>query len=174
MTSPRRNKSSRPLPADAVNRDLQAILDAFRVIVEDLRKSSADLQRTHGRTIAQLYVLRNLASGASRTINELAAATHTHQSTVSVVVKRLASDRLVRCSPAPADRRNVLVSITAAGIAAIRSCPPLTQERLVEAIAALGARETARLARHMRVIAKHLLPSGHPAMFFELPPDRRR
>jgi DNA-binding MarR family transcriptional regulator len=64
-------------------------IDAFRAIVQALRSASRDVERRTGVSAAQLFALHELALHSGASINELAAITYTHQSSVSVVVQRL-------------------------------------------------------------------------------------
>jgi hypothetical protein len=68
--------------------DVRALLDAIRRIVQSLHASSRDSQSTTGLSTAQLFVLRTVEGSGGLSINDLAARTFTHQSSVSVVVSR--------------------------------------------------------------------------------------
>ena len=76
------------------------VLDAMRRIVQALRESSRWAERHVGLSGAQLFVLQTLAETPGLSVNELAERTHTHQSSVSVVVSRLAA-RLVERGTRP-------------------------------------------------------------------------
>jgi DNA-binding MarR family transcriptional regulator len=80
-------------------------LDAIRRIISVLRRSSRLAESEVGIGGAQLFVLQQLATAPARSINELAERTYTHQSSVSVVVRRLVKQRLVERRPGPDDRR---------------------------------------------------------------------
>jgi DNA-binding MarR family transcriptional regulator len=60
------------------------VLDAVRRIVQALRESSRQAERQVGLSGAQLFVLQKLAESPASSVNELAARTHTHQSSVSL------------------------------------------------------------------------------------------
>src|SRR5262245_47049882 len=100
--------------------DIRLALDAFRRIVQTLRSSSALAEREVGLTSAQLFALQQLAAMPGASINDLAARTFTHQSSVSVVVRRLAGRRFVAKVPASDDRRRVSIALTDAGRALLR------------------------------------------------------
>jgi len=76
-------------------RETRAILDAVRRIVRALHESSRAAEKTLGVTGAQLFVLQTLADVPGLSLNALAEQTHTHQSSVSTVVSRLAERGLV-------------------------------------------------------------------------------
>ena len=89
-----------------IDPEIKITLDALRRIVKELRVSSRSVERTHGVSSAQLFVLQKLnESTVPLSINELADRTQTHQSSVSVVVSRLAEDGWVLRQPSPKDGR---------------------------------------------------------------------
>src|SRR6188508_2107958 len=69
--------------------ETRAILDAVRRIVRDLHESSRASEKQVGLSGAQLFVLQTLAQSPGASLNDLAARTHTHQSSVSTVVAKL-------------------------------------------------------------------------------------
>jgi DNA-binding MarR family transcriptional regulator len=64
---------------------------------------------------AQLLVLDKLADAPAQSVNDLAERTLTHQSTVSVVVKRLVRRGLVRRQRSQTDGRRTELALTTAG-----------------------------------------------------------
>jgi DNA-binding MarR family transcriptional regulator len=150
------------------SRETTVVLDHLRRIVRTLRESSRAAEARLGVTGAQLFVLRALAAGEPSSLNEVAARTHTHQSTVSVVVKRLVARRLVRRATAAADARRVQLTLTARGRAVLARAPLAAQDGLVAGLEALPAAYRRRLAEALaRVVAAMGLDAAAPAMFFE-------
>jgi DNA-binding MarR family transcriptional regulator len=149
--------------------DARVALDAFRVIVQALRVGRAgDDERGLGS--AQLFALRQIAEHPDSSINEVAALTYTHQSSVSVVIQRLARQQLVAKVASSHDRRRQRLAITAKGRRLLSRAPVAIQERLIAAIAALPAADRRALARSLAAIARQVGPYGrasHPPMFFE-------
>ncbi|MEZ5319475.1 MAG: MarR family transcriptional regulator [Vicinamibacterales bacterium] len=146
---------------------VQAVLDGVRRVVQGLHESSRDSERRCGLSTAQLFVLQRLAQAAPASINELAARTHTHQSSVSVVISRLVDRGLVRRATDPADRRRRLLTLTAAGRRRLRSAPALTQDRLIAAVLRLSPATRRTVARALDGMAGAMRVRGAPAMFFE-------
>lgn len=143
-------------------------LDHLRRIVQALRESSRASERQLGVSGAQLFVLQTLAKNSALSLNGLAERTHTHQSTVSVVVKRLVLQQLVQSRPAADDRRKVELELTPRGSALLRRAPAATQDRLVAGLRALSARERASLTATLGKLARAVqLDAGPPNMFFE-------
>ena len=68
--------------------EMTRVIDSIRLLVKALRDSGRDAEQKLGITSAQLYVLQALRDHPA-SINELAARTCTHQSSVSMVVARL-------------------------------------------------------------------------------------
>src|SRR3954452_10008879 len=101
-----------PKPRDP---QLMGTLDAIRRIIRILRRSSRQSEQQVGIASAQLFVLPQLADEPAGSINDLAARTYTHQSSVSVVVRRLVEQGLVARQPSTGDRRRRELMHTAAG-----------------------------------------------------------
>ena len=148
--------------------DTQTVLDAFRRIVQALRESSRWSERYVGLSGAQLFVLQKLAEAPGVSINELAARTHTHQSSVSTVVTRLEQNGLVRRARAGHDGRSVTLSLSPRGKRAAEQAPDVPQERLISAIEKLTSTRRRQLAAVLTEVAKDMNSMDHaPVMFFE-------
>ena len=144
------------------------VLDHLRRIVQALRESSRASERLLGVSGAQLFVLQTLAKSRALSLNALAERTQTHQSTISVVVKRLVAERLVQSRPSPSDRRRVELELTPRGSALLRRAPAAAQDRLIAGVQALSARERASLATTLAKLAAGMrLKAAPPSMFFE-------
>ena len=150
--------------------EVRAALDAFRRIVQALRVGARDGERGTGLSSAQLFALQQIAEHPGASINDVAALTFTHQSSVSVVIQRLVAQRLVAKVAASHDRRIQHLELAAAGRRVLRRVPVVVQERLIAAIAALPAVERRRFARTLGDVARLVTPKGaaqHPPMLFE-------
>lgn len=153
----------------------QAILDSIRLIVRAVRVSSASTERRVGISVAQLFVLQQLQARDGLSINELARATLTHQSSVSVVVSKLAARRLVRRATSGQDRRRTVISLSAKGRLALERAPGAVQVRLIAGLGALSEDDVTRLAR---LLARWTRAAGiagtAPTLFGEAGRPRRR
>jgi DNA-binding MarR family transcriptional regulator len=155
--------------------EVQAVLDGIRRIVHGLRESSRLAEREVGLSGAQLFVLHTLSDTPSISVNELAARTHTHQSSVSTVVSRLVERGLVKRSRSGHDRRRAVLSLSARGARLAGMAPDMPQERLVHAIASLSAARRRMLSTALGALAAAMQGDRRPAtMFFEEPRERRR
>ncbi|MEZ4406465.1 MAG: MarR family transcriptional regulator [Polyangiales bacterium] len=114
-------------PASSRDRDVRASLDALRCMVQALRLASGQVERALSISMAQLFVLE-----------QLAAKTLTDPSSVSVVVQRLVARRLGSRRPDPADARRAQLRLTRSGRALHDRAPEPLQGRLVAALFALN------------------------------------
>ena len=151
--------------------DVQQVLDGIRRIVQALREASRESEHLTGLTAAQLFVLRRLSEMDGASINQLAARTFTHQSSVSVVVSRLVARKLVERRNDPRDRRRRRLTITGAGRRALMMAPAAAQERLIDAVVQLPGAARKTVARTLAAIADGMVAERTPSMFFE---DRAR
>ena len=146
----------------------RVVLDSIRRIVQSLRESSREAENRAGLSGAQLFVLRTAAESPGLSVSALAERTRTHQSSVSVVVARLARQGLVERRAAEGDARRAEIWLSPAGVETITNAPGTAQERLVAAVDALPAAERARLASTLEGLVREMaLGGGRPDMFFE-------
>jgi DNA-binding MarR family transcriptional regulator len=161
------SRSPAPRRADA-DADVTASLDAIRRIVRVLRLSSSATEKAHGVSLAQLFVLHELANGGPYSIADLSGRTATDPSSVSVVVARLVERGLAARSASAADARRAEIAITAAGRALLRKAPVPAQQRLISSIAALPKAERQSLAATLTtVVAAMGMGDETATMFFE-------
>lgn len=150
-------------------------MDALRRVVRVLRVSSTSVEKAHGVSGAQLFVLAELAAFGTFSIAELAARTATDPSSVSVVVARLVERGFVVRRISPDDARRAEVEITPAGRALLRKAPPPIQAKLFATLADLPEAELSALASGLgRVVAAIGAGEGAAPMFFEDEPARAR
>jgi len=166
----------RPRGASAADRATRDVLDAIRRIVRALRESSRAAERSVGIGAAQLFVLQRIAAAPGLSLNELAARTFTHQSSVSVVVSRLVERGLLtRTRGGGDDARRISISATPAGRALLARAPAAAQERLLAGLGLMGAGSRRQLAELLgRLVDSMALPDRNPPMFFEPAPGGGR
>lgn len=158
-------------------RETRAVLDAIRRIVQALRESSRSAERLAGLTGAQAFVLHRLAQAAPVSVDGFAAATRTHQRSVSAVVAALADRGLVRRAKTAEDARRMELTLTAEGRSLVARVPDVAQQRLIAAIDELPPARRHALASTLTALASAVAPvDGIPPMFFEerAPRGRRR
>ena len=119
------------------------------------------------------YVAVKLPAISGRKLSEIAdlrcsKRTRTHQSTVSVVVKRLVERGLVKRTPSAHDARCVELAATKRGLALLARAPLAAQDELIAGVERLTPAQRSALASslHALVVAMQL-DAEPPAMFFE-------
>jgi DNA-binding MarR family transcriptional regulator len=134
----------------AEQRTIAQIMDGIRTVVRALRINTRAIEKQMGISLAQLWVLQILAERPVDSLNELAVATATHQSSVSVVVRRLVERELVTRTTANRDKRRVRIELTDAGRSLLGKAPPTVQVSLVAGLRRMAPEARDHLARLMR------------------------
>jgi DNA-binding MarR family transcriptional regulator len=160
----------RERPEDPLN----AVVNALRRIIQAIRLSSSAVHDTFGVTGAQLFVLQQLAERPGASLRQLAEATLTDQSSVSVVVSRLVAAGYVARRVSPDDARRTELTLSDRGRALLRRGPRLAQTRLMASLRDTPSTQLRATARVLERAARAVSPTHAPApMFFE-PPDGKR
>jgi MarR family transcriptional regulator, lower aerobic nicotinate degradation pathway regulator len=155
--------------------ETRTVLDGIRRIVQSLRESSRWAEKYVGMSGAQLFVLQKLAESPGVSLNELAARTHTHQSSVSTIVARLVENGLVVRRPSPSDGRSVTLTLSPRGHKLAQRSPDAAQGRLIAGIERLTAARRRALAGALDALADAMdAADAEPAMFFEDRGQKRR
>jgi DNA-binding MarR family transcriptional regulator len=148
--------------------DTRAVLDSVRRIVRTLHESSRAAEKLVGLSGAQLFVLQKLGESPGMSLNDLAATTHTHQSSVSTVVSRLVDRGLVLRASSADDARRLELRLSAEGRRLASRAPDAAQARLIHAIERLPAGRRRSLARSLLALTNSMdLAGGEPVMFFD-------
>lgn len=151
------------------------VLDGLRRVLQALREGARAAESKLEISGAQLFVLQVVGSSSGLSLNELAAHTRTHQSSVSVVVTRLVDAGLLKRARAKDDARRMVLSLTPRSRKLLDKAPGAPQHRLIAAIDALPKSQRVVLARALRTISDAMeLPAETPEMFFEAPAKKRR
>jgi DNA-binding MarR family transcriptional regulator len=149
-------------------------LEGVRTLVAALSQSARAVERSTGVTNAQLFLLQQLATTDSLSVNDLAARARTQQSTVSIVVARLVRAGLASKRRSRDDGRVAVVSITAKGRRLVAHAPVPPTSELLRAIEALPTPRARALAGGLRALVDALGLSPSPVtMLFEHAPSRR-
>jgi DNA-binding MarR family transcriptional regulator len=145
--------------------DVQRVLDALRSIVQELRTSAASCEKRFGLSAAQLFVLHVLREEQDLSLGELSGRTMTHQSSVSVVVRKLEEKGLIVKALSEGDRRKLVLRLTPAGRRLASRAPKPVQESLIQQLQAMGRRDRRTLSE----LLERIRPRGldMPSMFFE-------
>ena len=109
-------------------------MNAIRSIVRALRVNTRAIELKMGISLAQLFVLQQLAERPANSLNELAERTATHQSSVSVVVRRLVERGFVSRSASATDKRRIEIAVTPSGRLLLAGAPTTVANQLVGAL----------------------------------------
>src|SRR6266567_2891094 len=118
-------------------------LNAVRGIVHALNVNSRAIELEMGISLAQLFVLQQLVDRPAASLNELAERTATHQSSVSVVVRRLVERGYVSRTSSSSDKRRIEIDVTPIGRALLAGAPTTIQMQLMTALRHMDAGEQA-------------------------------
>jgi DNA-binding MarR family transcriptional regulator len=152
------------------DRAINDALDAMRRIFRLLQLSARQAERELGISGAQLFVLQQLADGEAESLNQLAERTHTHQSSVSVVVRRLLERGLITRRASREDARRIVIALSTKGRDLLRRSGPAVQVRLIRAMGRLSPRQRDQLAALLRAVVNEMGLAGIPApMIFTQP-----
>ncbi|HVX39731.1 MAG TPA: MarR family transcriptional regulator [Gemmatimonadaceae bacterium] len=121
-------------------------LNVIRSVVRALNLNTRAIEQQSGISLAQLFVLEQLAQHPASSLTDLAERTATHQSSVSVVVQRLVDRGFVNRTRSASDRRFVEIVITDAGRDVLASAPETVQVKLLNGLHRFEDGERERLA----------------------------
>lgn len=154
--------------------DTARAMNAVRSVVRALRLNTRSIEGKLGISLAQLFVLQQLSDRPADSLNELAERTATHQSSVSVVVRRLVDRGLVTRVASSADRRRVQIALTPDGEAMLRGAPPTVQSDLIQGMSRMQPEQRTTLADLLEtwVLASGIDLAAAPMMFEDEPPAR--
>jgi DNA-binding MarR family transcriptional regulator len=127
---------------NAVERSMNAV----RSVVRALRINTRAIESKMGISLAQLFVLQQLADRPAHSLNDLAERTATHQSSVSVVVRRLVDNGFVSRTTSPTDKRRIEIDVTPAGRALLAGAPTTIQIQLMTALTGMDRGDRSTLA----------------------------
>src|SRR3954463_10770361 len=117
----------------ASNGVAERAMNAVRSIVRAQRINTRAIELKMGISLAQLFVLQQLAERPAESLNDLAERTATHQSSVSVVVRRLVDRGLVSRSPSAQDKRRIEIDVTPTGRTLLLGAPATIQSQMIAA-----------------------------------------
>lgn len=137
----------------AIAAGVEQVLAAWRHLAHVVRLRERLAERESGLSGAQLFALRQLATGPGVSLGELAARTATHASSISVVVTRLIEKGLVQRERDPGDARRALLHPTDEGLARLERSPESPDVLLLGALTELAPDERRQLATWLASLA---------------------
>lgn len=130
--------------------EVSEVMDCIRQIFKALRVSSSQFEKELGLSAAQIFVLKKLKEEPGLSINDLADRTTTHQSSVSVVVKKLEEQGLVLRATSQEDSRRVVVSLSIAGDQKLNEIPRTVQEQMTDSLLQMPPEKIQALSNLMK------------------------
>jgi MarR family transcriptional regulator, lower aerobic nicotinate degradation pathway regulator len=140
------NPNDQRASAVAERQTVERAMNAVRSIVRAQRINTRAIELKMGISLAQLFVLQQLAERPSDSLNDLAERTATHQSSVSVVVRRLVERGLVSRTSSSADKRRIEIDLTPAGRALLTDAPTTITMQLIHGLSHMATEEQNELA----------------------------
>src|SRR4051812_26863643 len=158
--------------ADA--RDAARAMNVIRSIVRAGRINTRAIELKIGISLAQLFVLQQLAERPAESLNELAERTATHQSSVSVVVRRLVDRGYVTRTTSATDKRRIEIDVTDTGRSLLDGAPTTIQTQLVTSLRGMSAADQDTLAELLeRWVHDARIDVASPPMLGEEDADTR-
>jgi DNA-binding MarR family transcriptional regulator len=125
---------------------IERSMNAVRSVVRALRINTRAIESQMGISLAQLFVLQQLADRPANSLNELAERTATHQSSVSVVVRRLVDSGYVSRTTSPHDKRRIEIDVTPTGRSMLADAPSTIQLQLLSSLRGMSPSDQTMLA----------------------------
>jgi DNA-binding MarR family transcriptional regulator len=113
-------------------KDHDEVLIALRRIIRATDLYSKHLSKTMGLTAPQLLIMQMLQKRGANTSSAIAREVSLSQATVTSILDRLESRKLIQRVRSAEDKRRIIVSLTAKGRGLIKESPAALQERFSE------------------------------------------
>ncbi|HYX33552.1 MAG TPA: MarR family winged helix-turn-helix transcriptional regulator [Oligoflexus sp.] len=144
------------------------VLNCLRRLVSALHVASRQTEKQLGMSTAQLFALQKLEDGQKRSLNDLASLTYTHQSSLSVVVRKLVAKGLIESSAAPEDSRRLMLGLTDQGRNVLSKASASVPDRLLTALAGMEPQDQRQLGDLLtRLLDRAAMSETRAELFFE-------
>ncbi len=114
---------------------------AMRRILRSVEAQARALMAETGLTPSQLVLLQRLEGGREWRVSDLAAALGISSATTTVMTQKLEARGLLRRRPGSTDRRQIWLSLSEAGEAALQAAPDSVQARFAAGFESLAGWE---------------------------------
>jgi DNA-binding MarR family transcriptional regulator/GNAT superfamily N-acetyltransferase len=132
---------------------LDHVLIALRRIVRSIDLHSKKLAQSHGLTIPQVVLLREIQQRGRLSLSDLARSSILSNATVTGIIDRLEAKKLVKRIRSETDRRQVFVEIMPDGIEILAKMPPILQENFVQKLKELEKWEQTQILSSLERVA---------------------
>ena len=165
-TSLRRSagKSAQPARREAA----LEVLKKFRQVFRAGKLHFSAVEKQQGVTGAQLWAMWELYQQPGLRVTDLAAAMALHQSTVSNMIDKLLTKRLLRRDRGDQDGRVVRLHLTAAGMRMVRGAPNQARGALPDALEHLPPAALRGLDKQLATLLSRMKGVGPPGAMSQL------
>lgn len=139
------------------------ILATLRQIIRAIDLRSKDLAKRYGITGPQLLVLKELEKDSNRTISQVSRNISLSQATVTSILDRLESQKLVQRIRSQQDKRKVSIQLSERARHILETAPSLLQEDFTDKFEALEEWEKMSLISSLQRIASLMSAESIPA-----------
>lgn len=146
--------------------EIVAIVDGLRRIVRALELFSREVKKGFGLTAPQLWALKTLDQHGPLTVGDLAQQLLVHQSSVSLLIRRLEQRGMVRRVRLKADRRYVSIELTDRAVAVCRAAPAPSQGRLLHGLGRMSPTRLRRIRQSVDDLTRAMEAEDVEARFF--------
>jgi DNA-binding MarR family transcriptional regulator len=146
--------------SEGSNDRCQDVLVALRRIIRATDLHSKHISGKSGLTIPQVVVMQSIRDLGEVTTGEISKRVSLSQATVTSILDRLESRKLVERYRSLADRRVVHARLTRDGKDALRKAPPLLHERFVSVFASLPPSKQENIIKVLDEVAE-MMGAGH-------------
>ena len=143
--------------------DVLRFMQLLWALVHGLERASKRMSDEIGVTGPQRLVLRVTGLRPGLSAGDLAAILHVHPSTLTGVLQRLVSQRMLARHSHPRDRRRAVLRLTARGRRINAIGRGTVESAVAKALIALSSRDRAATRRVLERLAAHLQPSDKGA-----------
>jgi DNA-binding MarR family transcriptional regulator len=140
--------------------DVLQFMQLLWAVVHGLERTSKRMIHEIGVTGPQRLVLRVVGLYPGLSAGDLAAVLHVHPSTLTGVLQRLMTQRLLARSDAPEDRRRAVLRLTALGSRVNAISQGTVESAIADALDGVSARDRAATRRVLERLFAHLGPES--------------
>ena len=152
MTAPADELPPPPASTEAKG-DIDRIIEAIVYLYTESRRATKEVARHHGLTGPQVTALKMLEGFGDLSLSDLSARMSAKNSTITGIADRMERDGLVERTRSEADRRVVLMRLTAKGRRLAEAIPVTSMEIFAPALRSLDEGDRRELRRILRLLS---------------------
>ena len=149
--------------------DVLQFMQLLWAVVHGMERTSKRMTSEIGVTGPQRLVLRVVGLSPGLSAGDVAAILHVHPSTLTGILQRLISQRLITRTDDPRDRRRAILRLTPRGVRANAGRSGTVESAVADALEGIGDRDRLATRRVLERLALHLkgsqagtLPASEP------------